>query len=69
MVTNDDGGDSPALVPLMREMLTRTEVMALVPERECSWSSKTMSRFGEVELTPREREGIRFFSRGRRGYG
>ena len=62
LVTNDDGGDSPALVPLMRELLTRTEVRALVPERECSWSSKTMSRFGELELTSRERDGIRFFT-------
>ena len=58
LVTNDDGGDSPALVPLMRELLTQTEVGALVPERECSWSSKTMSRFGELELTPCERDGV-----------
>ena len=62
LVTNDDGSDSPALVPLISELLTRTEVGALVPERECSWSSKTMSRFGELELTPCERDGIRFFT-------
>ena len=62
LVTNDDGCDSPGLVPLMRELLARSEVSALVPEREYSWSSKTMSRFGEVEFTPRERESIPFFT-------
>lgn len=62
LVTNDDGSDSPALVPLMRELLARSEVSALVPEREYSWSSKTMSRFGELELTARQRDGIPFFT-------
>ena len=62
LVTNDDGCDSPGLVPLMRELLARSEVSALVPEREYSWSSKTMSRFGELEYTPRERESIPFFT-------
>ena len=62
LVTNDDGCDSPGLVPLMRELLARSEVSALVPEREYSWSSKTMSRFGELVLTARQRDGIPFFT-------
>jgi 5'-nucleotidase len=62
LVTNDDGCDSPALVPLMRELLARAEVSALVPEREYSWSSKTMSRFGVLELSGCERDGITFFA-------
>ena len=62
LVTNDDGCDSPGLVPLMRELQARSEVKALVPEREYSWSSKSMSRFDELQLTARERERIPFFT-------
>lgn len=62
LVTNDDGCDSPGLVPLMRELQARSEVRALVPEREYSWSSKSMSRFDELQLIARERERIPFFT-------
>ena len=58
LVTNDDGIDSPALVPLVRELGSLTYVRALVPAGECSWSAKTLSRFASLDLTPVQRDGI-----------
>lgn len=57
LVTNDDGADSPALVPLLRQLEAIAPVRALVPARERSWASKTMTRFGRLELRRFEREG------------
>lgn len=51
LVTNDDGIDSPALPPLLRSLSQLATVCAVVPSREYSWSSKTMSRFGRLELS------------------
>lgn len=50
LVTNDDGIDSPALPPLLEALGGLAPVCAIVPSREYSWSSKTMSRFGRLEL-------------------
>ena len=51
LVTNDDGIESPALVPLLTELASVAPVRALVPARERSWSSKTMSRFESLAVT------------------
>lgn len=50
LVTNDDGVDSPALGPLLASLESLAPVRAVVPDRECSWSSKTLTRFGRLRL-------------------
>jgi 5'-nucleotidase len=48
LITNDDGVDSPALLPLVRELSAIATVCTVVPATECSWTGKIMSRFGEL---------------------
>ena len=50
LVTNDDGADSPLLVPLLRELSELAELCVVVPAAECSWTSKSMSRFEPLAL-------------------
>ena len=50
LVTNDDGADSPLLVPLLRELSELAELCVVVPAAECSWTSKSMSRFEPLVL-------------------
>lgn len=54
LVTNDDGADSPALLPLVKELSKLAPVHALVPSNERSWSSKILSRFEELAMRPYE---------------
>ncbi|MEW6752653.1 MAG: 5'/3'-nucleotidase SurE [Candidatus Latescibacterota bacterium] len=58
LVTNDDGVDSPALEPLLRELSRANRVRAVVPAVECSWTGKIMSRFATLEARPVERGGM-----------
>ena len=58
LLTNDDGVDSPALVPLLRELSGVVEVRTVVPAEECSWTAKVMSRFDDLELRQIERGGF-----------
>jgi len=58
LLTNDDGMDSPALVPLMRRLGGLAPVRCLVPSREYSWSAKTLSRFARLELRSLTRDGV-----------
>ncbi|MGD2051373.1 MAG: 5'/3'-nucleotidase SurE [Acidimicrobiia bacterium] len=44
LVTNDDGVDSPALVPLVQALRRIDRVEVVVPDRERSWISKAISR-------------------------
>ena len=62
LVTNDDGVDSPALVPLLRELSAIAEVRAVVPASECSWAAKIVSRFARLELEVVERSGFRIWT-------
>lgn len=57
LLTNDDGVDSPALVPLLRQLTEIALVRAVVPAGECSWTGKIMSRFNRLELCEVERRG------------
>ena len=50
LVTNDDGADSPILVPLLRELSELAELCVVVPAAECSWTSKSMTRFEPLVL-------------------
>ena len=58
LVTNDDGPDSPALLPLLRELSELADVRTLVPDTERSWSSKTMSRSGRLRITETQMGGF-----------
>jgi 5'-nucleotidase len=58
LVTNDDGVDSPALVPLLRRLSAIAPVRAVVPASERSWASKVLTRFGQLEARQLERGGF-----------
>ena len=62
LVTNDDGIDSPALVPLLRTLSGGYSVRAVVPASECSWSAKRMTRFGELRLEEAGLDGFAAWS-------
>ena len=58
LVTNDDGVDSPALVPLMRALSELREVRAVVPSEERSWISKAITRWDRVRTRQVRRDGF-----------
>jgi 5'-nucleotidase len=58
LVTNDDGIDSPALVPLVRGLQAITEVRVVVPDRERSWVGKAITRHDPVTVHEVKRAGI-----------
>ena len=57
LVTNDDGWDSPSLVPLMQALSALAPVRAVVPASERSWIGKAISRFEDVRVERADREG------------
>lgn len=57
LLTNDDGIDSPALVPFARELGRLGPVTVCVPDRERSWIGKAITRSDEVRLATVEVEG------------
>lgn len=58
LVTNDDGVDAPALVPLARALARLGEVTVVVPDRERSWVAKAITRFEPVSVREMERGGL-----------
>jgi 5'-nucleotidase len=64
LVTNDDGVDSPALVPLIRALEPLAPTRVVVPSRERSWISKAISRWDEIRVERVEREGLGIYSIG-----
>jgi 5'-nucleotidase len=62
LVTNDDGVDSPALLPLARELAKLAPVRVVVPAGERSWIGKAISRWDELRVSCSEREGIEVFA-------
>lgn len=61
LLTNDDGVDSPALVPFARALAVLGEIEVVVPDRERSWVGKAISRFDPVGVTETERDGVRIY--------
>lgn len=57
LVTNDDGYDSPSLVPLVQALSALAPVRAVVPDRERSWIGKAITRFEDVKVERADREG------------
>jgi 5'-nucleotidase len=62
LVTNDDGIDSPALVPLIRALEPLAQVRAVVPSSERSWISKAISRWDEIRVERVERQGVEIYT-------
>ena len=58
LVTNDDGVDSPALLPLARALREIAPVRVVVPDGERSWIGKAISRWDELRVETRVRDGI-----------
>jgi 5'-nucleotidase len=58
LVTNDDGVDSPSVVPLMQALSDLGPVRAVFPDGERSWIGKAITRFDELEVGVIEREGL-----------
>lgn len=56
LLTNDDGWDSPALVPLAKALAPLAEVRVVVPDQERSWISKAITRFEDVRVERADRE-------------
>lgn len=62
LITNDDGVDALALVPLARAMERFGRVVVAAPDRERSWVGKAISRIDEVKATPIERDGMEIWA-------
>jgi 5'-nucleotidase len=58
LVTNDDGVDSPALLPLVRAVERLAPVRVVCPARERSWIGKAITRWEEIAVESVEREGV-----------
>ena len=58
LLTNDDGVDSPALVPLARTLAGMGDVTVVVSDRQRSWIGKALSRTGEVALATTRRGDV-----------
>lgn len=50
LLTNDDGVDSPTLLPLYRALRGWAEVDVVVPATERSWIGKAITRFGALRV-------------------
>ena len=58
LLTNDDGMDSPALLPLARALTRFGDVRTVVPDSERSWIAKAISRFDPLFVRTVERDGL-----------
>jgi 5'-nucleotidase len=62
LVTNDDGVDSPTLVPLVRTLSRVGTVRVVVPAGERSWIGKAISRFGILQVVETTRDGEHIYA-------
>ncbi len=53
LVTNDDGIDSPALLPLLDALASQHRLLVVVPDRERSWIGKAITRHDDVTVERR----------------
>lgn len=58
LLTNDDGIDSPALVPFAVALRDVADVKVVVPDRERSWIGKAITRFGDIRVRRTTLDGI-----------
>ncbi len=62
LVTNDDGIDSPLLLPLVRALDPLGEVRVVVPSEERSWIGKAISRFDALRVETEIRDGVELYA-------
>lgn len=63
LLTNDDGIDSPALLPTYRALADLfDEVTIVVPAIERSWIGKAITRHGEIEVVEHDIDGVQVFT-------
>lgn len=62
LITNDDGINAPALIPLATAMQELGDVMVAAPSTERSWIGKAISRHHPIEVAQRDHEGIPMWS-------
>jgi 5'-nucleotidase len=62
LITNDDGIDAQALVPMARAMGEVAPVRVVVPDTERSWVGKAITRYAEVGVEAVMKEGIEMHS-------
>lgn len=62
LLVNDDGVNSPALIPFAHALSELSEVRILVPDGERSWSGKAISRTGQVKIESRRLAAFTAFS-------
>jgi 5'-nucleotidase len=58
LLTNDDGVDSPALVPFARALARLGDVRVFAPAEERSWIGNAITRHGDIRAERVERGGI-----------
>ncbi len=58
LLTNDDGLDSPALLPFARALAKVAPIRIVVPDRERSWISKAITRWDEIHVRSETREDL-----------
>jgi len=58
LLSNDDGIDSPALVPFYHALSELGDVRVVVPDRERSWIGKAITRFDEIHVKTVVKEGV-----------
>jgi 5'-nucleotidase len=58
LVTNDDGVDSPALLPLVHALREIAPVRVVVPDRERSWIGKAISRWEDLSVKTLRRDDV-----------
>ena len=61
LLTNDDGVDSPALLPFARAIDEIAPLKVVVPSEERSWIGKAITRFDEVRVERTVREGVEIY--------
>ncbi len=57
-LTNDDGADSPTLLPFLEALSQWAEVSVVVPAQEKSWIAKAITRFAPVSVELESRSGV-----------
>lgn len=58
LLVNDDGVDSPGLVPFARALGELAPVRCVVPDGERSWIGKAITRHHDIHVDRLEREGV-----------
>lgn len=58
LLTNDDGADSPTLLPFASALSQWAKVSVAVPAQEKSWIGKAITRFAPVAVSVENRDGI-----------